>query len=328
MYMDEKISVIIPVYNVEKYLRNCVDSIINQTYINLEIILVNDGSTDGSLSIIEEYKDKDERIKVINKVNGGLSSARNAGMEIATGKYISFIDSDDWIELDMYEVLINNITEYNGEIAIISTKTVDEDGNILEQNTDLIDTDIKIFNKQEIISRYLLGSWIPAWDKLYKRELFDQIMFPVGKINEDEAIMLKVFNQVNRVVVSKKAMYNYLKRPMSITTSRFSEKKFDWLDNAYNNMKYVEAKYPDLLLQAQSRYFKCMLSLSEEIILGNYSEFNSQVVAMSKKIHKNLNIIMKNPYLSKKHKIRAMMISTNIKLYKVSKQMYKNIRYK
>ena len=93
-------------------------------------------------------------------------------------------------------------------------------------------------------------------------------------------------------------------------------------------MKYVEAKYPDLLLQAQSRYFKCMLSLSEEIILGNYSEFNSQVVAMSKKIHKNLNIIMKNPYLSKKDKIRAMMISTNIKLYKVSKQMYKNIRYK
>ncbi len=325
--MDEKISVIVPIYNVEKYLRNCIESIINQTYLNLEIILVNDGSTDKSLSIIEEYSYKDERIKVINKANGGLSSARNAGLEIAKGTYISFIDSDDWIELNMYEVLIENITKYNAEISIISTKTVDECGNVLEYNTELIDKDIEVFNKQEIMSKYLLGSWIPAWDKLYRRELFDKIRFPIGKINEDEAIMLKVFDQINSVVVSNKVMYNYVKRPMSITTSNFSEKKFDWLNNAYNNMKYVEEKYPNVLLQAQSRYFKSMLSISEQIILGNYSEFNSQVAIISEKIYKNLNTIIKNPYLSNNQKIRAMMIGTNIKIYKIVKQIYKRIRY-
>ncbi len=325
--MDYKISVIVPVYNVEKYLKKCIESILKQTYKNLDIILVDDGSTDESGKICKQYEAKDNRIRVISQNNMGLSAARNTGIDASKGDYIAFVDSDDWIEYDMYEILINSIINYNADIAISSTRNIDESNNILGDNRDLINDDIQIFNKHDMMSRYLLGGWIPAWDKLYKKELFNNIKFPVGKINEDEAIMLKILDRTTRIVVNNNAVYNYLKRPMSITTSKFSRKKFDWLDNSYNNLQYIKSNYPNITLQAESRYFKCINSLIDQIIFGNYNGFENDLYSMRKNVIRNIHKILMNPYLSIKNKINFTILGINTNIYKIIKSKYKSVKY-
>ena len=181
----------IPIYNVKNYLAKCVDSILNQTYKNLEIILVNDGSTDGSEIICEELKKKDKRIRIINQKNGGLSSARNTGIRNANGKYIQFVDSDDWIDYECIEELHNCIYKDNSDISIcgiiMSFPDCEKKMNWFGENA--------CINKEEALEGLLRNSIISshAWNKLYKRKLFKDIEFPVGKIYEDVRMMYKVF---------------------------------------------------------------------------------------------------------------------------------------
>jgi len=207
---DKLISVIVPVYNVEDYIVRCVDSILNQTYRNLEIILVDDGSTDMSGAMCDSFKEQDERIKVIHKSNGGLSDARNAGLEIATGDYIGYVDSDDWIEDDMYELMVGCCEKYNAEVAACRYSSVYGDY-VVNNSTDLI----LPMTREEALETYICENvdrpiYNSVWSKLFMRELVKDYRFPVGKKSEDIMYTTKAFCNMNSCVYIDKALYNYV----------------------------------------------------------------------------------------------------------------------
>ena len=215
--MDEElISVIVPVYNVEKFLRYSLESVINQSYKNLEIIIVNDGSTDESKNICKEYEEKDKRVKLINQKNQGLSAARNAGLNIATGKYVGFIDSDDIISLKFYECLYKLLKETNSDVSeCASVQISDEDlfnGKTKFDdidNMDFITTDsLGALNRINNEDTYIIGKSVVVWNKLYKMELFKDIRFPVGKRYEDDLTTYKLFNKIHKLVSTEKVLYN------------------------------------------------------------------------------------------------------------------------
>ncbi len=235
MDRQELISVIVPVYNVEKYLRRCIDSIINQTYKNLEIILVDDGSPDSSGAICDEYAKKDSRIKVIHKENSGLSGARNAGIDAATGEYISFIDSDDYVNKDFCMILYKNIKADNSDICICGFEHVTEPGSFIEKNAkETISTKQKLRGKQ-IISDYMMkvryenmdGYWAIACNKLYKANLFSNIRYPIGRLHEDEFVIHNLLDNTDFVSVLSDKLYYYTQRPDSIMGKKSSFKHID-----------------------------------------------------------------------------------------------------
>lgn len=219
--MDSLVSIIIPVYNVEKYLAQCIDSVLNQTYRNIEIIIVNDGSTDRSNEVIDRYAKLDNRIIVINKKNGGLSEARNYGLDRAAGKYVMFVDSDDYIETDMAEYLLKTIKQADARIAVCGYRVVDEDGVTLP--------DWETFPEEKAVSSrdfwkvyheeaYIYG--VVAWNKLYHKSVFDRIRFPVGKIHEDEFVLHKLLHGADRIACCPAKKYNYRQRKGSIMNLR------------------------------------------------------------------------------------------------------------
>ena len=177
-----KISIIVPVYNVEKYLEKCVKSILNQTFTDFELILVDDGTPDSSGVICDQFAEKDERIKVIHKKNGGLSDARNTGIEVAKGEYIGFVDSDDYIAEDMYELLYTNIVNEEADLSICGIYDVYENKEAQKRIRQYM-----ILNKFEAIKVILEAKIVSvhAVNKLYKKELFTHVRYPVGKITED-----------------------------------------------------------------------------------------------------------------------------------------------
>lgn len=230
--MDNKlISVIIPVYNVEKYLDICVESVVNQTYKNLEIILVDDGSPDNCSMMCDIWAEKDNRINVIHKDNSGLSDARNAGYAVATGEYISFIDSDDYIEQDFYRLLAIEL-DNGADIAECATKWCDEAGNTLA---------IRGFSENKILdtvkaTQTLLkenGIYQTVWNKLYRKSCIQDIHFPFGKYHEDNFWTWQVFLQSKKISVITKPLYNYVQRNSGIMGTGYSIKRLDALEANY-----------------------------------------------------------------------------------------------
>jgi len=237
---NDLISVIVPVYNVEKYLPQCINSILNQTIKNLEIILVDDGSLDRSGKICDEFSEKDNRIIVIHKENNGLSSARNAGLEIATGNYLGFVDSDDWLDENMYETLLSLSKDTNADISCCDFfKTANGEDKIPPINNEVI----KSFNNIEGLNNFytdLYTQTVVAWNKLYTRTLFDNVIYPTGKIHEDEGTTYKLFYKSNKITYTNRALYYYRKTPNSITTSKFNKKRLDILDVYDEKIKFMK----------------------------------------------------------------------------------------
>ncbi len=243
--MDSKlISVIVPIYKVEKYLDRCINSIINQTYHNLEILLVDDGSPDNSGKICDEYAQKDKRIKVIHKQNGGLSDARNAALKIAQGDYIGFVDSDDYIKEDMFETLFRLSEENNAEISIVSYYELIEDRLISVRDSG----ELQIMDKIEAIKELLIDTKIQsyAWNKLFKKELFNGITFPTGKNFEDIATTLILFEKCNKVVLLEEPKYYYIRRNDSIVGIRNYKTYYDYLEVIKDKYFYLKDKYPEI----------------------------------------------------------------------------------
>ena len=241
--MDDLISLIVPIYNVEGYLRKCIDSILVQTYNNLEILLVNDGSPDSSGIICDEYAKKDPRIKVIHKENGGLSDARNKGLDIAVGNYIGFVDGDDYIEPDMYQTLYHLIKEYNTDLSMISYNNVKNGITRPRVNTNTI----RIFEKMEALQSIIIDKEIQSyvWNKLYKAEILQDIRFPIGIMYEDVSTMLKIFKKMNNIVYFETPKYNYVFRENSIVNDYSHQKQEDCLSVVIDNYYEVE-EFPDL----------------------------------------------------------------------------------
>lgn len=242
--MEELISIIVPVYNVEKYLEKCVKSIIKQTYKNIEIILVDDGSKDNSGKICDELEKIDNRIKVIHKENGGLSDARNAGLKIATGKYIGFVDSDDYIKEDMFETLYKLNKENNSDISIVSYYEIYNERVISVRES----KELEILNKIEAIKELLIDTKIQsyAWNKLFKKELFNNIEFPTNKNFEDIATTLLLFEKANKIVLLEDPKYYYVRRDDSIVGVKNYKTYKDYLDVIYDKYLYLDGKYKEL----------------------------------------------------------------------------------
>ena len=217
------VSIIIPIYKVEPYLRRCLDSIVNQTYTNLEIILVDDGSPDGCPQICDEYAAKDNRIVVIHKENGGLSDARNAGLDICKGEYISFVDSDDWVDEKYIDILIRLAVETNADIAIGNhQKVYNNKSFFIEKEKE----DIQTLSSQEalnILFKRSHLSFILSWGKIYRRFLFDNIRFPQRKFHEDEFTTYKLFFKSKYISHINRALYYYTQRTDSIMAVRHPE---------------------------------------------------------------------------------------------------------
>ena len=258
--MNPLISVIVPIYNVEKYLARCVDSIVNQTYKNLEIILVDDGSPDRCPQMCDDYAKKDSRIKVVHKKNGGLSDARNAGMAVATGEYISFIDSDDYVSDDFFECLLDAMNKENSDIAECSVVKFYEDNRFDEFSDDL---SVKTYDTQDAMSALIAENPFHqhVWNKLYKTELVKDIPYAVGKLNEDEFWTYRVFGRANKVARLNKTMYYYFQRSSSIMGVGYNIRRLDALEGKANRQKYIENNFPDLSTQAKiDLYGSCMFA--------------------------------------------------------------------
>lgn len=223
--MDDKITVIVPVYNVESYLRKCLDSIIAQTYKNIEIIVVNDGSTDASGEICKEFAEMDHRIIYIEQENAGLSAARNTGLENMSGDYVTFVDSDDWIELDYVEILYKKITEYQADIAVGNYYSFNESEGMFyfhilgdsyyEKVYDNVSIFENLYESQEMKSFALIS----AWGKLYKAGLFEQLRFDIGKLGEDGYLNQKIYLLAEKIVYIHKGIYSYRIRNNSLSRS-------------------------------------------------------------------------------------------------------------
>lgn len=238
------ISVVVPIYKVEDYLCRCVDSIISQTYSNIEIILVDDGSPDNCPKICDDYKNKDSRIIVVHKENGGLSDARNAGIKVMNGKYVTFIDSDDYVEEDYVEFLYNLIEKYNVKMSICSYKAIYDTGSVLTQANGSEYT----LTSSETLEKMLYHEDfnVSTWAKLYDASLFEKVEFPKGKIFEDALTTYKLVDQCDKIAVSLVSKYNYMIRNNSILTGSFSIQKLTLVD-AYEEMgNYILKKYPNL----------------------------------------------------------------------------------
>lgn len=308
----EKISVIIPMYKVEKYLKKCIESVIKQTYTNLEIILVDDGSPDNCGEICEEYKKKDSRIKVIHKENGGLSDARNKGIDVATGKYVTFIDSDDFIEKNYVEFLYNLIQKYNADISIGSHK-------IIYNNIIIDKSTYKEFseNSEKILEKILYddGVDLSAWGKLYKIKLFDGIRFPKGRLYEDSATIYKLIHLANVIAVSSRPIYNYVMRNNSISQGDFNLKKMELITSTNEMTDFIKKEYPNLEMACNRRMMWAYLSTLSQ--LSKSKKRNKEVEKqLLYYIKKNRNKVLKDKKISNRDKIGIYVSMFGFKFYR------------
>lgn len=307
------ISVIVPVYNIKEYLPRCVESVLQQSYRNLELILVDDGSTDGTGALCDALSKTDERIRVYHKENGGSSSARNLGISKAQGKYLGFVDSDDYISADMYERLVKALEEKGAGIAQIGRDEVDESGKRLP--------DVCIPPKEDI--------WISAPDfmkellmhrgdcsyctKLVDRSLFDQERFPMGVLNEDFHLLVQMLLKVEGILSLSGVGYHVFYRIGSNTRkedkNHFSRVFGDNVDNADMVLGIVSANYPSLVDIARRFGLFQRLDYMLHIPIGQMTAANKQYKSISAHIRRNIFDGIRNPYLTKKNKIYLVLFA-------------------
>ena len=301
------ISIIVPIYNAEQYLEKCVDSIINQTYTNLEIILVDDGSPDNCGAICDEYAKKDSRIKVIHKPNGGLSSARNAGLDLAKGDYLTFIDSDDYVESDMVSSVVNTIQNGEVEIVLIREKQVNLKGETTKIVGD-IPTDTTFYKDKDFLIELVLGKQINgACDKFYKKALVNHLRFEEGRHHgEDMLFNVQYLDCVKKVGYVDSIKYSYVANEDSVTHASFNSHSVDSLYFKDKVYKIVKEKYPNYSGVLARRCFVARLTLLRLI-------FNSLQKKNQKALINEVNRYLKDNYkqvkkhLSKKEKTEYLL---------------------
>lgn len=252
------ISVIVPVYKVEEYLDQCVSSIVNQTYRNLEIILVDDGSPDQCPDMCDRWAEKDSRIKVIHKENGGLSDARNAGLKVATGEYVTFVDSDDWVKENFIQTLYETMIREQSDVVECGVELVDEDGVVMR--TRACRQDCITIERVEALRRLVLEDSVyqTVWNKLYRANVIAGIFFEVGKYHEDDFWTYQVLEGIKRMTVLAEPMYCYLQRQQSIMGNGYSLKRLDGLEARVHRMKKL-AEEPALKNVVESRIWSDFL---------------------------------------------------------------------
>lgn len=314
------ISIIIPVYKVEKYIKRCLDSVVNQTYKNLEIILVDDGTPDNSGKICDEYAKKDKRIKIIHKENGGVSDARNKGIEQATGKYIGFVDSDDYIDVNMYEILKNTIEKENADIA--SCKYV-RFAEYVEFDSQKYDKKTIEYNQEEYMKKFFkIGTqecvYYP-WNKLYKKSIICSDQYPKGLTSEDVVGTYKALLKAKKIVEINYPYYYYFYNKKSITGSKFSNKDLDLIKiwdivikiSNENNQKYLEYSKINRMRIDYTLLMRMAIQLNYKEINEKYKK---QYLQMLSDLKKNKSKLLKSK-IPLSRKISIILICMNYKLF-------------
>ena len=310
------LSIIVPVYNVEKYIERCIKSILNQSFTNFELILVDDGSPDKCGEICDEYEKKDSRIKVIHKKNGGLSDARNAGIERAKGEYIAFVDSDDFINKYMYEILYKNAKKWDADISICNFKMVCENDRI-DEDISVICEDAKVYGRNEALNKLYSNEnlqFIVAWNKIYKKELFLNIRYDYGKCHEDEFIIHKLIYNANKIAYCSSEMYYYLQRNNSIMNLEFSIHRLDIIEALDKRMEFFrENNLLELEYRTQNLYlnyfFKYYYKTKHEL------KNKSKAREIKKVFKKNYKYLYKNPHYSINGKLLWIIFIINPGLF-------------
>lgn len=301
--MKKKISIIVPIYNSEKYLKKCIDSILQQTYYNLEILLIDDGSTDKSKKICDEYKKKDSRIVFLSKNNTGVADTRNFGIKNSTGEYIGFVDSDDFIEKNMFENLINNIIIYNADISICNFINNKEEK---KENGD-----VKVLDRDETLKSVLVNDEISGflWNKLYKKEILENFKIELNKnisICEDLLFNCNYIKNIKKAVFTEQRLYHYIKRIDSAVNGQFNNKHLTLLD-AYDKMIPIYQKENIKIYD----YFKAFyvlanVNIKTKMFLNNVK--NEKIKERcNKNINKYLKEVLKTPNLSFKLRTKVFI---------------------
>ena len=307
------ISIIVPVYNIEDYLPRCIESVLNQTYTNLELILVDDGSKDKSGEICDEYCKNDERIRVIHKENGGSSSARNAGINVAKGKYLGFVDSDDYIEKDMYERMVEAIASTGCNIIQVSRDEKDEDGNRLPDICEMPETQIQ-YSSEEFMRELLLHKGDCSFcTKLLNRDLFNKNKFPTGVLNEDFHLLVKMLRQGETVVSLPYCGYHVFYRIGSNTRKKdvneFSRVYGDCVDNADMVSELVKENFPNLKKVAMRFGLFQRLEYLLHIPIGQMTKDNCQYRDICKYVKTHIGSTWSSKYLTFKNKLYLTLFS-------------------
>ena len=315
-----KISVIVPVFRVEKYLSKCVDSILGQTYKNLEIILVDDGSDDGCPSLCDSYAKKDNRVRVIHRENGGLSAARNSGIAAATGDYIALIDSDDYIGCNMFKHLMEQIISYDADIALCDYQYVNENGNSIDTNAFYDNCDVLALDGRE--AQFLMYesyrkrvTFTVAWNKIYKKKLFDGITYPEGRIHEDESRTHELLYKAKKIVYIAAPYYYYLQRNDSIVGANLSIKKLQLIDAYVDKLSFYRKNLEYELWQKEAVHSMHMMCYLQNMFMEAKIMIDIKKQQQMKAFIKELKNARKIEGLSKQLLVEIIMFIFGYDLY-------------
>lgn len=314
--MNPTISIIVPVYNVGYYLRNCLESILAQTFTDFEVIVVNDGSTDSSGVICDEFADQDNRIKVIHKDYGGVSSARNAGLNKANGDFIGFVDGDDKIETEMYEKLYKLCLETGSDISICKLGR-EIDGRLINPNLDK-EAIIELSN-EEAMRELFKGKLFrfSLCNKLFRKQCFSGVTFPEGRIHEDLSTTYKLFGNTGKSVYTSYIGYIYVKRSQSILTSQFSSKRLDAFIGWEEIFEYMNSKYKQLLKEVNKTFVYSCVDYIYYVLnqVHDYEKQKKYLLFIQSQLRKNLLNSVVNTKLSLKYKLIILMLCFNVNLF-------------
>lgn len=321
MQQNDLISIIIPVYKVEEYIDECVNSLINQTYKNIEIILVDDGSPDSCGDICEKYKEMDSRIVVLHKKNGGLSDARNAGMQIANGNYFVFVDSDDYVSNKYVEILYNALNKDNADIAVAEMiKFYDNDNP--EEFIESEEPDVILYSSRDIMNLYFTdkaATMTSAWGKIYKRNLFNEIQYPKGKLHEDEFTTYKLMHKAEKIAYVNIPLYFYRQRNNSIINSKYNVRRLDVLDAYKERLDFFKEFYSEIYSIASAHYLNRLLICYNDVREINKEE-SEKVKIRFKAFYKTSKLECK---LSSKDKFKWHLFNTSASLYSLINKIVK-----
>lgn len=317
--MSDLISIIVPIYNIEDYVERCVLSIENQTYKNIEVLLIDDGSTDNSGIICDNLSKKYDNIKTFHKINGGLSDARNYGISKAKGDIISFIDGDDYIDNDMIELLYRELINSNSDISICSKYIDYENGKTVKIN------DSKkryIMDKKQALVNInsFMGFDMSFCDKIFKKNLFSEIQFPKGKKCEDFYTMYRVFDKCsNKIVYNAVCKYHYFQRQNSISRNETIDKAY--IEASESQVDFFEKNYPDILYAAQTMNSFANLSYYNKCLKLKIKCTKEMRKKINNNLKKNIKIIIKNKKIPLKKKLQATCFCISKKIYNIVYKM-------
>jgi len=321
--MAIKVSIIVPVFNLENLLPKCIDSILAQTLSDFELILVDDGSTDRSGEICDVYSNRDQRIKVIHQQNGGVSSARNTGLEVAKGDYIGFVDSDDYINKYMFETLYKTATKYDADLTVCSYREVLEEQYHDIDKLNVINETQHYNNRKAIQQMYIAKShyitYVVPWNKLYRRQLFKTIRYEEGNIYDDETVAHKLLYNSKKITFIDAKLYYYVQRKGSQMNSAFHIKKFDKIYALKERATYFKQVEEADLYRKSLKHYMDMFFWYYFLAKSELNDIGKELKELKRTFDKSLIHLLRNKEISWKQKIMCVFFTINPSLFELIK---------